>query len=224
MQRRYIPAVVLFVTLLLLLAGLGARITAVPAFTYAAAKEIYLTFDDGPSTVVTGHILDTLKRENVKATFFVVGDRVAGREEVLKRIFEEGHTIGVHSQTHRYGEIYSSADALMKDADACAETIEKITGVKPHVYRFPGGGEHPKSEKRLREAGYRIVGWNAVCGDEEIRGADAETLCREAVKTSAGKSPVVLLMHDSAPHKATAEALPLIIERFRAEGYTFLSY
>ena len=95
MQKKYLPlAVAVLVTLLVLFAHLGARLTmATPAFTFAdTGREVYLTFDDGPSTVVTGRILDTLKEENVKATFFIVGDRVFGREETLKRIAREGHT------------------------------------------------------------------------------------------------------------------------------------
>ncbi len=213
----------LFVALLMLLAGLGAK-NSVPAMSVAAEKEIYLTFDDGPSTSVTEKILDVLQDQNVKATFFIVGDRVAGREKTLRRIAREGHTLGVHSQTHVYSQIYSSAEALLKDAETCAETVRTVTGVFPRVYRFPGGGDHPASAKLLRQHGYRIVGWNAVCGDEEIRGADVETLYASAVKTAKGKNCVVMLMHDSATHKQTAQALPLIIEHFRAEGYTFLAF
>lgn len=224
MQRRYIPALMLFVALLMLLAGLGAKMTAVPAIAFAAEKEIYLTFDDGPSTSVTEKILDILKEENIKATFFIVGDRVHGREKTLRRIAKEGHTLGVHSQTHVYSQIYSSTDALLKDAEACAETIRTVTGVTPRVYRFPGGGKHPQSAELLRQKGYTIVSWNAVCGDEEIQGASADALYASAVRTAQGKEPVVLLCHDSAPHKETAEALPRIIAHFRAEGYTFSAF
>ncbi len=224
MQRRFIPVLVLFVALLMLLAGLGARITAVPVLSFAAEKEIYLTFDDGPSTSVTERILDILKEENVKATFFVVGDRVKGRERTLRRIADEGHTLGVHSETHVYSEIYASADALLRDAETCAETIRRVTGITPRVYRFPGGGKHPASAELLRKNGYRIVSWNAVCGDEELRGATADVLFSTAVETAKGKDPVILLCHDSATHSETAKALPAIIAHFRAEGYTFSAF
>lgn len=224
MQRRYVHVIVFFLALIMLLAGLGAQMTAVPAFTFAAEKQIFLTFDDGPSTAVTGRILDILARENIKATFFVVGERIAGREEILRRTVREGHTLGVHSETHVYSEIYSSPEALVKDADACAERIRTVTGITPRVYRFPGGGKHENAALLLRQKGYRIVGWNAVCGDEELKNADADGLFAAAVQTAKGKSPVVLLLHDSAPHAATAEALPRIIAHFRAEGYTFSAY
>ena len=229
MQKRYIPLAVFFVVLLVFLAHFGARLSAVPAFTYAAGaeeKKVYLTFDDGPSTKVTNRILDILQEEDIKATFFVVSDRAYGRNEVLRRIAAEGHTLGVHSKTHDYSKIYASDETLLKDIDACANAITKITGVVPRVYRFPGGGK--QFQKRLtpmiEAKGYRVARWNAVCGDEEIMGASAELLAETARKTSAGKNTVVLLCHDSASHMATADALPAIIADFRARGYTFCAY
>ncbi len=226
MQRKYIPLLVLLLSLLLLFASLGARITAAPVFSIAAEKTCYLTFDDGPSTVVTGRILDTLQKENVKATFFIVSDRVEGREETLRRIAREGHTLGVHSKSHVYSEIYSSDEKFLADVGSCAETISRVTGVSPRVYRFPGGGGENKAHfsTLLRKRGYRIVGWNAVCGDEELRGATASELFSMAVKTSQNKNEVVLLLHDSAPHRATAEALPRIIGYFREKGYVFSAF
>ena len=229
MHRKFLPLTLVLVILLTLLAMIGFRALgeAAPAISLAEEKkEVYLTFDDGPSTRVTGRILDVCKEEGVKATFFIVGDRVAGREEVLARIAAEGHTLGVHSMTHRYREIYSSAEAFEKDFEACAALIEKTAGVVPHVYRFPGGG--PKDRSRylslLKEKGYRAVGWNAVCGDEEIASASAETLFERTVETSRGKNSVVLLLHDSAPHIPTAEALPTIIDYFRRQGYVFCTF
>lgn len=227
MQKKYVPLVVFLVALLVFAAHMGARaVLAEPAFTYAQEKRIYLTFDDGPSTVVTGRVLDILKRENVRATFFIVSDRAHGREETLRRIVREGHTVGVHSTTHDYASIYASDEALLADVNECAQLIRRVTGVVAHVYRFPGGGSaHRERQTRLlQERGYRVVSWNAVCGDEEIRGADADTLVAESVRTAGTRANVVLLLHDSAPHKATAQALPAIIEHFRAQGYTFCAY
>lgn len=228
MHKKYIPFAALLVILLVLLAHIGVRLTAsVPAFTFAEEeKEVYLTFDDGPSTRVTPRILDILEEENVTATFFVVGDRIAGREDILRRIVKDGHTVGVHSQTHRYSEIYASDKALLADVDACSATIERVTGNKPNVYRFPFGG--PKERKRLtpliEAKGYKVVGWNAVCGDEEIRGASADALYAETVKTAKGIRKVVLLCHDSTSHAPTAEALPRIIAYFREAGYAFRAF
>ena len=226
MQKRYIPVAIFFVVLLIILAHFSGRAFAVPAsFTYAEGKSVYLTFDDGPSDSVTTPVLDTLKEEGIRATFFVVSDRARGREAILKRMAQEGHTIGVHSATHKYSEIYASDKALLDDIDRCAAFIKKTTGVIPACYRFPGGGFAHKERRTLVEKhGYRIVDWNAVCGDEEIKNADAATLLKTALDTAKGKTKVVLLMHDSAYHKATARALPEIISAFREQGYTFRTY
>ena len=227
MQKKFIPAAVLFVILLVLIAHFGARLTTVPTFTHAdEEKRVYLTFDDGPSTVITNAVLDVLEEEGVKATFFVVGARVEGREETLQRIVDEGHTIGVHSNTHEYKKIYASEKAFLEDIDACAAIIKKITGITPRVYRFPGGGlnHEMKYTPLVEERGYQVVRWNAVCGDAEIPNAAKTTLIQRAAETSKGKCPVVLLLHDSAKNFSTAEALPEIIAHFRAEGYAFSSY
>lgn len=226
MQKRYIPIAVFFVVLLMILAHFSGRALTVPAsFTYAAGKEVYLTFDDGPSNSVTAPILDTLKEEDVKATFFIVSDRAHGREDILKRMAAEGHTLGVHSASHKYSEIYASDETLIKDIDTCAAFIKKTTNVTPTVYRFPGGSFlHKELRETVKAHGYRVVDWNAVCGDEEIPNASAETLVKTALDTSKGKAKVVLLMHDSAPRKATAEALKDIISYFKEHGYTFRAY
>jgi peptidoglycan/xylan/chitin deacetylase (PgdA/CDA1 family) len=228
MQKKYIPIAVFFVILLVFLAHFGARLTlAEPAFTFAETqKEVYLTFDDGPSTKVTNRILDTLKKENVKATFFIVSDRVSGREETLRRIATEGHTVGVHSKSHEYSKIYATDQSLLDDIAGCANVIERVTGVTPKFYRFPGGGlkDRERRAKLIEAQGYTVVGWNAVCGDEEIKNASAKMLFETAVKTSAGQNTVVLLCHDSAFRKETAEALPDIIAYYRAQGYVFRAF
>lgn len=226
MQKRYLPAALVLAVLLALLAVLGVRAPeAAPTIgVYGAEKKVYLTFDDGPSTAVTNSVLDTLKREGVPATFFIVSDRAYNREDTLRRIAAEGHTLGVHSASHVYSKIYASDESFLSDVDTCANVIARVTGITPHVYRFPGGGRHERQAKLLKERGYKIVGWNAVCGDEEIPKADATRLLQETCRTSEGKSTVVLLMHDSARHAETARALPGIIEWYRSQGYVFCQY
>lgn len=229
MQKKYVPLLLFFAALLVFAAHIGTRfVLSEPAFSLACAEEkrVYLTFDDGPSTIVTNRILDILQKEKIKATFFIVSDRVSGREETLNRIAAEGHTLGVHSATHNYREIYASDEALLADAETCAAVIRNVTGVMPRVYRFPGGGgkDAARQTALLQENGYRVVRWNAVCGDAEIAGATADVLFDTSVQTSRGKQPVILLLHDSATHLATAEALPRIIGYFRGQGYAFCAY
>ncbi len=225
MQKKFIPLAVFFAALLVFLAHFGTRYTtaARPAFAFAESeKEIFLTFDDGPSTKVTGAILDVLKEERTPATFFAVGEHIPGRREILQRAVAEGHSVGVHSMTHVYKEIYASDASLLKDVADCAAAIEEATGVKPTLYRFPYGGERRKRQRALIEAqGYTVVGWNAECGDGIAKDATAESIFETAVRTAGKKRRVVLLLHDGAGHEATAEALPRIIAHFREEGFAF---
>ena len=162
--------------------------------------------------------------DDLAAVVYLEPERVAGREETLGRIAREGHTLGVHSATHRYEEIYASDEALLADAETCAGVIRRVTGVTPHLYRFPGGGwDAARRSVLLEKKGYRVVRWNAECGDATA-GATADELVETAIETSRGKNTVVLLMHDSAYRKTTAEALPRIIEYFRGQGYAFCAY
>lgn len=201
-----------------------ARTRRVCTPAHAEEKVVYLTFDDGPSTVVTGRILDTLKKEKIKATFFIVSDRAETRKDTLKRIVAEGHTVGVHSATHKYADIYSSLESLRKDVGKCAEFIYKNTGVMPTVYRFPGGKMTEARRDMIRDMGYSCVGWNAACGDEEIPNASVSRLVEETKNSSRNKNKVILLLHDSAPRKNTAAALPEIIHYYRSNGFAFRAF
>ncbi len=228
MQKRNVFFVLFLAFILVLLSHLGTRMAeATPAFSFAQEeKKIYLTFDDGPSTKVTNAVLDILAEEEVRATFFIVSDRALTRQDTLRRIASEGHTLGVHSKTHDYFSIYADEQALLDDIRACAQVISRVTGVSPTVYRFPGGQRTQNEQFRpaIEEAGYRVVGWNACCRDEEVYGASADLLFEESVKSAKGKNTVVLLCHDSASHGETAKALPRIIAHFRAQGYTFCAF
>lgn len=189
----------------------------------AEHKTIYLTFDDGPSSSVTPVILDILKEESVKATFFLVGQAAKSRPELVRRMQEEGHAIGIHSYTHAYDDIYASAEALLNDIRACSDVIEQIVGIRSKLYRFPGGS-FQKAQSLLSavtKAGYHYVDWNALCGDEEIYQANAAQLYRESVRTAGNRKTVVLLCHDSPHHMQTAIALPDIIHHFKESGYRF---
>lgn len=189
----------------------------------AEEKVVYLTFDDGPSSRITPLILDILKDENVPATFFLVGQQIEGREELVRRMAKEGHSIGVHTFTHEYKKIYSSKENLLSDIERTKKKIRSVTGITPTIYRFPGGSFNISDElkKAVKEAGYTYVDWNACCRDEEIYHATAYQLINATLTSSKGKNRIVLLCHDSTSHKATAEALPSIISYYRDQGYVF---
>ncbi len=189
-------------------------------------KTVYLTFDDGPSDRVTPKILDVLERENVKATFFIIGRQAEIRSDIIKRIKGEGHTLGVHSYTHEYREIYSSPKALTDDIDRCNDVIESITGERADVYRFPGGsyGLSASLINAVSAHGMRYIDWNASVRDAEIWQPTPYQLYRAAISTSADINNVVLLAHDSTTKTATAEALTDIIRYYKEHGYTFAKF
>ncbi len=189
-------------------------------------KTVYLTFDDGPSDRVTPKILDILDKENIKATFFIIGKQAETRQNIVKREHDSGHTVAVHSYTHEYKKIYSSADALIKDIDHCNDVIFDITGERSCIYRFPGGsfGLSSTLVKAVTEHGMRYIDWNASVRDAEIWQPTAYQLYHSAIATSADANNIVLLAHDSTTKTTTAEALPDIIKYYKDKGYTFARF
>lgn len=217
-MKKFIAAALLALTAFAALPFIPARACSPPA----QPLEIYLTFDDGPTDSTTPKILDVLKKENVRATFFVVGRQIKGREKILKRTAEEGHSIGIHTYSHRYDEIYADKAALLKDIEKCRGAIKKVLpDYNKNLYRFPGGSFLcPSLREAVTRAGYRYYDWNASAGDAEGR-YTAKQLFENAIRTSKGKKPVILLMHDGVGYKNTVRALPEIIRRFKNEGYVF---
>lgn len=191
--------------------------------TQACEKTVYLTFDDGPSDRITPKILDILDAEGVKATFFIIGQQAERRDYIIKREAESGHTVAVHSYTHNYSDIYSSPKKLIADIDKCNALIEKITGRRSQVYRFPGGSYGLKSEliSAVTDHGMRYVDWNASTRDAEWGVSGADTLYNNAVSTSANCDNVVLLSHDSTNKTSTPEATRRLIKYYKENGYSF---
>lgn len=188
-----------------------------------ATGTVYLTFDDGPSDRVTPKILDVLDEENVKATFFIIGQQAETRDYLIKREFESGHTVAVHSYTHKYGEIYRSPESLIADIDRCNAVIESITGKKSSIYRFPGGSYGISGEliAAVTAHGMRYVDWNASTRDAEPGMTDADLLYNAAVNSSSGSNNIVLLSHDSTKKSATPAAIKRLIHYYRDMGFKF---
>lgn len=192
-------------------------------------KTIWLTFDDGPSAN-TEKVLDILDRYGVKATFFVT-DEEPQYAYLIKEAYDRGNTIGLHSYTHEYS-IYASEDAFFNDLDQIGAVVKDQIGYVPCFIRFPGGASNTVSAKYckgimtkltqdVQARGYQYFDWNISCGDGAA-GHTADELAAYATD-DADYSNVMLLMHDSAGHEATVDALPAIIEHYQQEGYTFMA-
>lgn len=187
-------------------------------------KQIYLTFDDGPSQN-TDEILDILKEYNVKATFFVVGKMDEQSVKAYQRIVAEGHTLAMHSYSHKYDEIYASKESFIEDLSMLQEYLYQVTGIWSRFYRFPGGSSNTVSKvdmqeltTYLNESGITYFDWNIACGDAVSGQVSVEELVENTVGNLDNINRGFVLMHDAVEKKTTVEALPEIIEKIQERG------
>lgn len=190
--------------------------------------KVYLTFDDGPSAR-TAEVLDILDDYNVKATFFVTGHNDEHSKEMYKRIVDEGHTIAMHSYTHKYSEIYASMDAFAADLDRIQNLIYDVTGVDCMYYRFPGGSSNKVSNtdmteyiRYLTDQGITYFDWNVASGDATTQAYTADDLVENIMRDVVKYKTSVVLLHDSENKTTTVEALPKVIEQLQAQGAVLL--
>lgn len=189
-------------------------------------KIVYLTFDDGPSEY-TKDILDILDKYNVKATFFVTCSSYL--EQYSKIILEKGHTLALHTCTHKYNYIYSSEQNYYDDLNNISNLVENYTGVKSKFIRFPGGSSNTVSRinkgimsrltKSVQEKGYKYYDWNIDSND--AAGANTEQIYSNVVGNLENnkRTEAMILMHDTKSY--TKDALESIIKDTLSMGYTF---
>lgn len=194
--------------------------------TYDGSKLAFLTFDDGPSKNVTPEVLNILDSYNIKATFFVLGNMCEKNGIVLQRIAEEGHSIGIHSYSHRLNELLANEDSFINELCMTENALKDYLGIdfKTRLFRFPGGSfENYKKQYMdvLNEHGYISVDWNALTGDTEHVNPTPDMLLNRLKATIINKNHIVVLMHDSETKHVTVEVLPDVIEYLKSEGYEF---
>ncbi len=188
---------------------------------------VYLTFDDGPSAE-TDRILDILKEYNVKATFFVIGKTDENSVKAYQRIVEEGHTLGMHSYSHQYAQVYASQEAFEDDLTSLQDYLFSITGMESIFYRFPGGSSNKVSKipmsdliQCLKERNITYFDWNVSSGDASGTQLSSQTIINNVMNGINGAHKnYVVLFHDSAAKKTTVDALPEIIEQILAMEHT----
>lgn len=194
--------------------------------TQSWSKEVYLTFDDGPSGN-TNRILDILKEYDVKATFFVVGKTDEASIKAYQRIVEEGHTLAMHSYSHKYAEVYESMDSFAQDLDKLQEYLYQITGIWSRYYRFPGGSSNTVSKvdmqqliNYLGENDITYFDWNIASGDAVSGQLSADMIIHNCISGIDGKNECMILMHDASEKNSTVDALPQIIKQMKSRGDT----
>lgn len=196
-------------------------------------KTAYLTFDDGPTLKATGKILDILKEEDIKASFFVIGKYVAKHPELVKRAYDEGHFIANHGYSHNNSKLYESNDSFISEVKNTDIEIGKAIGVPDycsHVFRFPNGYMSPnyKSKKvnavkLLEDMNYKYIDWNCLNKDSEKKYSHVQLL-NNLKKSSKNKKDLIVLMHDTSDVNDTPSILKESISFLKSEGYVFKNF
>ena len=191
-------------------------------------KRVYLTFDDGPGSQ-TGKILDILKKNHVKATFFVTGKEDASSKKIYQRIVKEGHTLAMHSYSHIQDVIYDSKEAFEKDLKQINRCLYEATGVHTKFYRFPGGSSTQNTSLSiqnfidvLKKNHYLYLDWNVISPDINNANATKEQVVTGVMQGVDAYDTAVVLMYDVADKPMTVKALPSIIKQIKAKNYELL--
>lgn len=191
-------------------------------------RKVYLTFDDGPSSN-TGRILDILAEYNVKATFFVVGKEEEEYQPLYKRIVDEGHTLGMHSYSHKYNEIYRSVESYAQDMGRLQEFLYDTTGVWCRICRFPGGSSNTTGMvdmheliDYLDEQDITYFDWNISSGDASGEYISTDAILHNCLAKLSEYGEAIILMHDASNKNTTVDALPTLIERIQAMDETII--
>ena len=188
---------------------------------------IYLTFDDGPSAR-TPEILEVLREEDVKATFFVIGNQTEQGKQWMRDIVADGHTIAMHTYSHNYSKIYASVEAYLADMYEIFCLIKETTGETPSLFRFPGGsindynyGIYQELSAEMLRRGFLPCDWNISSQDAVGGSISAAQLTENVVSQASRVSRGVVLMHDSEAKRSTVASLPDTIRQLREQGFTF---
>ncbi len=193
---------------------------------YGRDGAIYLTFDDGPS-YLTKQILDILDEENIKATFFVTYG-----SEYVKLAYEKGHTIGLHTYSHDYSYVYSNEDNYFNDLSKVSNSVYNIIGIRSNIIRFPGGSSNTVSRnyssgimsklvEDVESKGYIYFDWNVDSNDAGGDGGNSLNIYNNVINGLSHNKTNIVLMHDSASHIGTVNALRNIIKYGKDNGYEF---
>lgn len=194
-----------------------------------AIKTVYFTFDDGPSEM-TEEILKILSEEKIKATFFVIGPSGEKTDDRLFKIYSEGHTIGLHTMSHSYNKIYTSAYGFLKDLEDEKEWVYSVTGEECNIFRFPGGSNNSLAPKWIintvksetEKMGMTYYDWNADGKDSLGSLLSPEDIVKNVLSSEfIDSNEVIVLLHDSSTRTTTPEALRLLIAEFKSRGYAF---
>lgn len=205
-------------------------------------KVVYLTFDDGPHPPETERVLDVLRERGARATFFLIGSKVSGNEAVLRRMLEEGHTLGLHTYSHAGTFPLMSFGKMLADVNEGKRAVESVAGRKISLFRPPFGVTNPTIAKVVRTLRLQTVGWDVrsfdtvYCKPSEHSCKSSEYSCKQSGYSCKQSGhdwyvPVVerimkqvrpgsvILLHDRLD--GASELLSLLLDNLAASGYDF---
>jgi peptidoglycan/xylan/chitin deacetylase (PgdA/CDA1 family) len=180
-------------------------------------RRVALTFDDGPGRL-TEALLDVLGGHGARATFFVLGCRLEGREAVVRRQAAEGHELGSHAWRHE--PLAGRAGTALRDLARARATLSRTAGVRPRLFRAPYGAVSPGVVGAARLAGMVTVGWDVDPRDYETPGADAIV---DRVLAGVGPGSIVLLHDDRRALEPTVAAVARIVPALQRDGYDLVT-
>ena len=195
-------------------------------------KTVYLTFDDGPSNGNTNKILDILEKNNIKATFFVVGNRISANKSIIKRAKNLNMAIYPHCNNHDYNKIYCSKNSYLKDLNCCKKNMINILGENCSDFRFvrlPGGATNTVCKKEvlnnikneIKSQNIMYIDWNVDSGDAVARNVSSNIIKNNMKNYSGIYNVEVVLMHDSGDKESTVDTLQSIINNYKNKNYKF---
>ena len=187
-------------------------------------KVVYLTFDDAPGGEVTKKTLDILKEENVPATFFIIGNQVKGQEDIILRMKNEGHSIGLHSFTHERSKLYGCSSDFISEMKQVQKALYDVTGENYYILRFPFGTNNStyrltnEMVNSVHSNNFKIYDWTQDTLDGANPNSSPDTILNRSIST---QDKVVVLMHNAPANKNTSQAIKGIIKYYKSQGYTF---
>lgn len=182
---------------------------------------IYLTFDDGPTPETTEWILDLLNKENIKATFFCIGNNIKKHPEIFNKVIKEGHSVGNHTFNHLKGW-KTLTKKYIENVDLCNEIIQKssiINNCQSSIFRPPYGKIKPIQSKLIRRKGFKIIMWDVLSKDYDS--SISKECCLQNV-TKNTQSGSIIVFHDSIKASTNLKfALPKAIKILKEKGFIF---
>ena len=184
-------------------------------------KYAYITFDDGLDNKITPKVLDVLKENDIKATFFIIGNTIKKNSDLLNRIVEEGHSIGNHTYSHKKEILYTSISNFKKELEETASYIYEVTGQQVKLFRPPYGSSVIKKKEYVEAlSNYKVVMWNIDSMDSRTKNITSQQIADNVISSLKNKKNAIILFHIGKSKENTLKALPDVIKYLKDNDFS----